>query len=378
MVETSGEHERSTNDVDVTLNIYPVEWELHVREVVELELWIPQTENAKFQCSPIHLKLDINNESRYFAYHDTGLHAVSIEFIKELDLFFAEEGELHQSPNANVNDFNPILTGYVLFTFPDGNGDGPIFQTPSHVEYIVCTKALNNTKANTVFGFALLQSPSGLLLLLASGQVVTLDVITRPSNLRNLLDTNVDPLQPNVDSQQLKKWFSEPFDVYIRNILANRSSQPLLKLDKSQCISPKESIELFVYATDVLREQYILKHEKVKQEIEKRVKILQLLKRQQELEIAQMEVDKTQIKNDAERLAELYEEINDRQQVLFKRCQEVIRLINLRMPRGETAEKNYAIQLERLESVTKNLSNNLELAKNKMYKQEEQVRWQEY
>lgn len=237
----------------------------------------------------------------------------------------------------------------------------------------MCTKALNSTKANPVLGFALFQSPSGLLLLLASGQVVSLDVITNPSYLRSLLDTNVDPQQSNTDSP-LNKLFAEPFDAYIRKILADRSSQPLLKLDKSQGISAKESIELFVYATDMLREQYILKHEKVKQEIEKRVKILQLLKRQQEQEIAQMETDKIQIKNDAERLAEFYEEINDRQQVLFKRCQEIIRLINLRMPRGAIAEKNYAIQLERLESVVKNLSNNLELAKNKMYQQEEQVR----
>lgn len=93
MLESSDERDRSTNDIDVTLNIYPPDWELHVREVVELDFWLPETENAKFECSPIHLKLDINNESRYFAYHDAGLHAVSIEFIKELDLFFAEEGE---------------------------------------------------------------------------------------------------------------------------------------------------------------------------------------------------------------------------------------------------------------------------------------------
>lgn len=41
---------------------------------------------------PIFLKADINNESRYFAYHDTGLHAISIEFIPELDRFFNSNG----------------------------------------------------------------------------------------------------------------------------------------------------------------------------------------------------------------------------------------------------------------------------------------------
>lgn len=188
-----------------------------------------------------------------------------------------------------------------------------------------------------------------------------------------MLDSNTDASKSKIDSSQINKLFSEPFDSHIRKILADRSSQPLLKLDKSQGISVKESIELFVYATDVLREQYIIKHDKVKQEIEKRVRILQLLKQQQEQEIGQLENDKVQIRNDAERLAELYEEINDRQQVLFKRCQEIIRLINVKIPRGATAEKNYAIQLERLELATKSLANSLLLAKKKVEQQKEQV-----
>lgn len=172
----------------------------------------------------------------------------------------------------------------------------------------------------------------------------------------------------------MKKFFAEPFDAHIRKMLASSASQPILKLDNAQDISPKESLELLIYATQMLREQYILKHEKVKQEIEKRVRILRLLKDQQEQEIAQLQADKIQIKNDAERLAELYEEANDRQQMLFKRTQEIIRLINLKMPRGSVAEKNFATQLDRIDAVAKDLANGLALAKRKLEKQELQIK----
>lgn len=351
MIENDEVNEQSLNEIDATLNIYPSEWILQVLEVVELELGLPETKEAKFNYSPIFLKPDINNECRYFAYHNTGLHAVSIDFIRELELYFASESEYN---------------------------DGPFLQTPAHAEYIVCTKALDNSKVNPVLGFTLLQSPSGLLLLLASGQVVSLDIITNPSYLRHLTNSasSSDSTKPQNTASHLKKLFSEPFDSHIRKMLTTGASQPILKLDNAQDISPRESLELLIYATQMLREQYILKHDKVKQEIEKRVRILKLMKEQQEQEISQLEVEKAKIKNDAERLAEQYEEANDRQQMLFKRTQEIIRLVNLKMPRGSIVEKNFATQLEKVDTVTKDLANGLAMAKKKLEKQEMQIKCQ--
>lgn len=216
----------------------------------------------------------------------------------------------------------------------------------------------------------MLQSPSGLLVLLSSGQVVSLDVITNPSNLRHLLNPCDDSdSKTGTDSSHMKKLFSEPFDTHIHKMLAT-GSQPILKLDNAEDISPRASLELLIYATQTLREQYINKHDKVRQEIEKRVKILRLLKNQQEQEVNQMEVDKEQIKNDAERLAERYEEAYDRQQLLVRRTQEIIRLINLKVPGAAVAEKNFAMQLERLDAKVKDLANGLILSKKKLEKQE--------
>lgn len=250
-----------------------------------------------------------------------------------------------------------------------------MLRKPSHAEYIVCTKTFDNCKINPVFGFTLLQSPAGLVVVLSSGQIVSLHVITNPTILRHIgkgLDVDTtNSLQTG--SPTLKKIFSESFETQIKNILASGASQPILKSHDAKDVSPKEILELLIYATKTLHEQYITKHDKVKQEIEKRVKLLQSLKQQQQIELAQLEQDKNQIRNDAERLAEMYEEINDKQQELFKRTQDIIRLATLKFPHGDVAEKNFGAQIDKINEAVKNLANNITMAKKKMENQKMQI-----
>lgn len=251
--------------------------------------------------------------------------------------------------------------------------NGPFLDNPSHVEYIVCTKALSNSKSNPILGFTLLQSPSGLLLLLGSGQVVSLDIITNPANLRHVLETSQSINVPKTVTSVSSKLFLASFETHIQKILSDGVSQPILKLNNTKDVSSKETLELVIYAFQVLRDQYIARHDKVKQEIEKRVKILQLLKEQQNQEIAQLLIDKHQIRNNAERLAEMYEEINDKQQNLFKQMHEIIRLVNLKLPRASLIEKNFGAQINKINTVTKELAHNITLTKKKMEKQQLQV-----
>lgn len=222
----------------------------------------------------------------------------------------------------------------------------------------------------------MLQSPAGLVVVLSSGQIVSLHVITNPTILRNIGKTDGDtskPFDTNTGSSTLKNIFSQSFETHIKNILASGASQPILKSHDAKDVAPKEILELLIYATKTLHEQYIMKHDKVKQEIEKRVKILQSIKQQQQMELAQLEQDKNRIRNDAERLAEMYEEINDKQQDLFKRTQDIIRLANLKVPHGVASEKNFATQIEKTNEAVKNLANNIAMAKKKMEKQKLQI-----
>lgn len=74
-----------------------------------------------------------------------------------------------------INKFNNKFSG------ENDEEKFPNLTNESRVEYIVCTKAMENNKVNPILGFSLLQSPSGMLILLGSGQTVTLDLITDPS-----------------------------------------------------------------------------------------------------------------------------------------------------------------------------------------------------
>lgn len=133
--------------------------------------------------------------------------------------------------------------------------------------------------------------------------------------------------------------------------------------------SPKESIELILNAFQRLRDQYISNHDKVRQKIENRVKILRVLDGQQRQEVAELLQEKDKLRENAERLADKYEEINDRQQILLKSLHEILRLVNLRMPTAMVAERNFSEQINKIHATTKELVNNVAAAKKKMEKQ---------
>lgn len=76
------------------IRMEPNEFIIKVVEVVELELGLINQKSPDIDYCPIHLKADINNDSRYFAYHNAGLHAVSVEFMPELQRFFDGNGKI--------------------------------------------------------------------------------------------------------------------------------------------------------------------------------------------------------------------------------------------------------------------------------------------
>lgn len=306
------------------------------------------------------------NESRYFAYHNTGLHAVSVEFIQQLQRFLESDG--------NYTRYFYLINVYIrliCFLFSDNNPDSSnLLGKPSHAEYVVCTKAIDSNKPNPVLGFSMLQSPAGLILFLASGQILTLSLIADPTLLRELPPSSINSANQSAITSKLT---SQSFELHIKNLLASKVSQPILQLDKSNEPSPKETLELLMQATQLLRDQYFLKHDRAKQEIEKRVKLLQLLKQQQQQDIVQLQRDKAQMRANAEQLAERYEDIQEKQQSLFRRAQEVVRLAMASNPMSAAAELEFQQQIERINIVVKRLSANIAQSRRKIMNQENQV-----
>lgn len=62
-----------------------------------------------------------------------------------------------------------------------------------------------------------------------------------------------------------------------------------------------------------------MKHEKAAREIENRVKILKMLKQQQHAEIDELQRNKEEIQDKATKLAEMQEDISEKQRSLFRR-----------------------------------------------------------
>uniref|UniRef100_A0A1Q3F3Y6 Putative nuclear pore complex nup88/rnup84 component n=1 Tax=Culex tarsalis TaxID=7177 RepID=A0A1Q3F3Y6_CULTA len=346
LLEEESPAERSLTELDSSLVLYPCEWYLQVLETVELELGLAGVDEARTYSCPIHLKRDLLNESRYFAYHNAGLHAVTMDFTRQLVQFVENDDDLNEKY--------------------------PLFNSQSRAEYVVCTKALPNSSTNAVLGFALLSSPPGILLQLASGQVVTLDLISDHSMI---LDWTRAPggKSSRATDPTLKNMLKDSFQDRIQTILKSGTTQPILKLDQTAEPTPQESFELLTQATRMLREHYFAKHEKARQEIERRVHVLKLLKQQQLAEIDQLQQEKQQIRETAERLAENYEDICDKQSALFKRAQEVVRLATLRLPKGSFSENKFADMIEKIANATKQLERNVDQAKQKITAQQVQV-----
>lgn len=111
----------------------------------------------------------------------------------------------------------------------------------------------------------------------------------------------------------------DSFQKRIQSILRSGLTQPILKLDQTTEPTPQEAFELLTQATRMLRENYFVRHDKARQEIEKREHVLKLLKQQQLNDIEELQAEKQKIRATAERLAETYEDLCDKQNSLFKR-----------------------------------------------------------
>lgn len=331
--------EHSFNDADDGLLIEPSEWTLHVTETVELELGLsasaPNDTGNAYSC-PIHLKRDLINEMRYFAYHDAGLHIITVNFISELQRFLDSEAEDNQL----------------------------ILSTPSCAEYILCTKFHSSDRINAVIGIALMQMPSGLVLLLGSGQVISLKLVIDAQ----LLMTSKQHLKMTATDVLDQQGAGPSFVEKIKTMLLRSVSQPILA-DKLGTTSAHERYELLNQAMEVLRTQYLKRHELVRAEFAKRINCIKLQKQQQLQEIKSLENEREVISERAHKLAERFEEISDNQELLVHRCQKLMQLANAVLPNSAVAEREFALEVARINKATNTMVAALDTAKKTYNKQ---------
>lgn len=209
--------------------------------------------------------------------------------------------------------------------------------------------------------------PSGIVTLLGSGQVLSLNLVSDPSLLPSwdLANNNNSP-QNHTSDLPIQKIMSESFVTHIRNILKSSVTQPILSLDKSSEPGAQEAHALLQQAVQVLKDQYFSRHEKARVEILKRVNILKRLKDQQQKEVSLLEMEKEKIRHNAEQLAEKYEDICDKQQVITRKCQELVNKANLFLPNNTVGDRDFIENVERINEATKRMQAAIEQAKKKI------------
>lgn len=256
---------------------------LYVLESVELELGIQLNEEETSYSCPVILHRDPLFRWKYYCTHNTGIHAVLMSFVPQIEEFVEEAGADH-------------------FKF---------HQIPSTVEYLVCTRT-DVTPASPILGFAIVKSWNLILSVLSNGDVISIPL--KMADVYVARDTGTESVAED-DTTPLKKLLKEPFDQHVKNLLKRNANQPVLKLDKNVELSPQDCLDLVSRTTNILRQEYFAKIELVGDEIEQRASILTALKALQLKELKELEDKMPERQAAAERFADKYEEVKGKTEI---------------------------------------------------------------
>lgn len=314
------------------------QWSIYVMETIELELGLnlDAARERSYVC-PVFMKPDPTNECRYFAYHNAGLHAITIKFLSALATFIDSPDT--ESASLQLND-------------------------ASQAEYLVCTKVSSVEKANVVLGLAFLQSPPVMVLYLNSGQVVSLDLITNTGVMDQYLSKPMSTQKSgyyltDVDSMA-KSALSQPM------VIKRSVAQPIFNLDKTTKLEPIQNMGMLQQVIDTFKESYFERLNSVRQELEQRMKLMAMIKNQQIVEIRNLQSECELIRENAENLAVKYEDICERQQEFSKRAQEVMRLAILHLPKNTNSEREFVERIAAINGKTKVLAKQLVTMRTRM------------
>ncbi|XP_049493141.1 nuclear pore complex protein Nup88 isoform X3 [Panthera uncia] len=281
---------------------------LYVFECVELELALKLASgeddpfDSDFSC-PIRLHRDPKCPSRYHCTHEAGVHSVGLTWIHKLHKFLGSDEE-------DKDSLQELAAEQKCF-----------------VEHILCTKPL--PCRSTVHPV----SPP----LLCTQE----DKAAEESPLRILAET------------------PDSFEKHIRSILRRSVENPafLKSCDRDAAPPPGESLQLLSRATQVFREQYVLKQDLAKEEIQRRVRLLCDQKKKQLGDLSYCREERKSLREMAERLADKYEEAKEKQEDLTNRMQTVLHSFRAQLPVLSDSERDMKKELQLIPEQLRHLGN---------------------
>ncbi|XP_065764612.1 nuclear pore complex protein Nup88 isoform X3 [Muntiacus reevesi] len=315
---------------------------LYVFECVELELALKLASgedepfDSDFSC-PIKLHRDPKCPSRYHCTHEAGVHSVGLTWIHKLHKFLGSDEE-------DKDSLQELATEQKCF-----------------VEHILCTKPLPCRQPAPIRGFWIVPDILGPTMICITS---TYECLVRP-----LLST-VHPASPpllctredvEVAESPLRILAETPdsFEKHIRSILQRSVANPafLKSSEKDMAPPPEECLQLISRATQVFREQYILKQDLAKEEIQRRVKLLCDQKKKQLEDLNYCREERKSLREMAERLADKYEEAKEKQEDIMNRMKKVLHSFHSQLPVLSDSERDMKKELQLIPDQLRHLGN---------------------
>ncbi|NP_001307582.1 nuclear pore complex protein Nup88 isoform 1 [Homo sapiens] len=331
---------------------------LYVFECVELELALKLASgeddpfDSDFSC-PVKLHRDPKCPSRYHCTHEAGVHSVGLTWIHKLHKFLGSDEE-------DKDSLQELSTEQKCF-----------------VEHILCTKPLPCRQPAPIRGFWIVPDILGPTMICITS---TYECLIWP-----LLST-VHPASPpllctredvEVAESPLRVLAETPdsFEKHIRSILQRSVANPaflncftqlrkikvetlfLRASEKDIAPPPEECLQLLSRATQVFREQYILKQDLAKEEIQRRVKLLCDQKKKQLEDLSYCREERKSLREMAERLADKYEEAKEKQEDIMNRMKKLLHSFHSELPVLSDSERDMKKELQLIPDQLRHLGN---------------------
>lgn len=332
---------------------------LYVFECVELELTLKLAAGVEeeepteldFTC-PIRLHRDPLCQHRYHCTHEAGVHSVGLTWFNKLHKFLQSDEEDKDSLQELAAEHRCI------------------------VEHILCTRPLTSSMSAPVRGFWIVSD-------LSLGATMICITSTYECLLLPLLSSIRPPSPPLLCSQSgigsasspLRGLADDSFEQHIRNILARGSTNPLMLRagDKDTSSPPPECLQLLSRATQVFREEYILKQDMAREEMQRRVKLLTGQKNKQLEDLALCREERKSLRESAERLADKYEDAKYRQEAIMNRVKQVLGSLRSQLPVLSDSEKDMKKELQTINDQLRHQDNGIKQVNMKMEYQKKQM-----
>uniref|UniRef100_A0A8C5P452 Nucleoporin 88 n=1 Tax=Jaculus jaculus TaxID=51337 RepID=A0A8C5P452_JACJA len=279
--------------------------------------------------------------SRYHCTHEAGVHSVGLTWIHKLHKFLGSDEE-------DKDSLQELAAEQKCF-----------------VEHILCTKPLPCRQPAPIRGFWIVPDILGPTMICITS---TYECLTRP------LLSAVHPASPpllctredvEVAESPLRILAETPdsFEKHIRNILQRSVANPAFlkscfrSSEKDLAPPPEECLQLISRATQVFREQYILKQDLTMDEIQRRVKLLCDQKRKQLDDLNYCREERKSLREMAERLADKYEEAKEKQEDIMNRMKKVLHSFHSQLPVLSDSERDMKKELQLIPDQLRHLSN---------------------